>query len=33
MYKVRIKSNLTDGYNDHCEIDNCYACTMNYFFR
>ena len=26
MYKVRIKRNIIDGYNDHCEIDNCYVC-------
>ena len=24
-YKFRIKNNVIDGYNDHCEIDNCYV--------
>ena len=27
MYKVHIKRNVIDGYNDHCEIDNCYVCN------
>ena len=25
MHKVHIKRNVIDGYNDHCEIDNCYV--------
>ena len=27
MYKVHIKRNVIDEYNDHCEIDNCYVCN------
>ena len=27
MYKFLIKRNIIDGYNDHCEIDNCYVCN------
>ena len=27
MYKFRIKRNVIDVYNDHCEIDNCYVCN------
>ena len=27
MYKVHIKRNVIDRYNDHCEIDNCYVCN------
>ena len=29
MYKVCIERNITDGYNDHCESDNWYACICN----
>ena len=25
MYKVHFKRNVIDGYNDYCEIDNCYV--------
>ena len=27
MYKVHIKRNVIDAYNDYCEIDNCYVCN------
>ena len=27
MYKVHMKRNVIDGYNDHCKIDNCYVCN------
>ena len=30
MYKFLIKRNIIDGYNDHCEIDNCYVCTDHF---
>ena len=27
IYKVHIKGNVIDGYNDYFEIDNCYVCN------
>ena len=27
LLPYHIKRNVNDGYNDHCEIDNCYVCN------
>ena len=28
IYKVHIKRNVIDEYNDYFEIDNCYVCNI-----